>query len=286
MKRIAFSFCALALIAMIGTTANATTFMSDSFSYAAGQLTDTNAGANVSGGLWQTHSGATSGKVQVTATGEAVSVQDAFPITGEDVSRLAFNSTGLHTIGAGETWYYAALVTINDTRAGSGAKLENQSYILHFRDSGTFNFRTRAHVTDPSTGIGGAGFRFGLSGSSGNPLDFSADLNFGQQYKVVGSYEVNTGQTNLWVDPVSIASPSLSDLVPGAAFTLINNLSIRQDTISSGPTFNAVIDSVALGDDFDSVVANAMNGSNIPEPASLALVLLGLAGIASTRRRS
>jgi hypothetical protein len=274
---------AVATFVAFGGAASAVTFVSDTFSYPAGDLTSgqLGGGGNVSGGLWRWHSGG--GNIQVTPAGEVVSVNGGSGVTdGEDANRHANGNV----IGLNETWYYAALLSIDDTRADPNTTaLESQSYVLHFKDSGTFNFVTRAHVTDPSTGIGGAGFRFGLSAGSGNFQAATADLNFGQQYKLVGSFNATTGAAQLWVDPVNSGSPSIAHTDVGRIGTLIEALAIRQDN-GSATTFNAVIDSVAFGDDFDSVLLNSMNGSNIPEPASLALALLGLAGITSTRRRS
>jgi hypothetical protein len=262
---------AVATFVVFGGAASAVTFESDTFDYAAGNL------PVVSGGLWEQHSPGTN-DVLADGVGNVTSVNG---ISGSDVNRKSH----LGPIASPVIWYYAGLVTIEDTRADPNATaLESQSYILHFKDSGTFNFVTRAHVTDPSTGVGGAGFRFGLSAGSGNAQAFTQDLNFGQQYKVMGAFDIVTGGAELWVDPVNIASPSITHTDPGRVGTLIESLAIRQDS-GAGPTFNAVIDSIAFGDDFDSVMINAMNGSNIPEPASLALALLGLAGITSTRRR-
>jgi hypothetical protein len=39
-----------------------------------------------------------------------------------------------------------------------------------------------------------------------------------------------------------------------------------------------------MGDDFDTVLENATNGSNIPEPGSVALVLIGVTAWTASRR--
>jgi len=262
---------AVATFVVFGGTASATTFFSDTFSYPAGPL------AQNPGSGWHAHSGGAVDPVLVTAGGEAVSNNAGT----QDVNR---NANGNVTGGGNETWYYAGLVTVTDSRADPNTPLESQSYVLHFKDSGTFNFVTRAHVTDPSTGVGGAGFRFGLSAGSGDAQAFTQDLNFGQQYKLVGAFNATTGGAELWIDPVNSGSPSITHTDPGRIGTLIQALAIRQDG-STPDRFSASFDAVALGNDFDSVLTNVMNGSNIPEPASLALALLGLAGISSARRR-
>lgn len=255
---------AVAMFVAFGGTANATTFFSDTFSYPDGPLIDS--------GKWRNHSG--SGDPVLVTAGQAVSNNSG----SNDVNR---NANGNVTGGGNETWYFAALITVADSRADPNTALESQSYVIHFRDSGNFNFVTRAHVTDPA---GASGFRFGLRAGSGTADVFTQDLNFDQQYKVVGSFNATTGDAELWIDPTDIGDTSITHTDPGRIGTLIEALGIRQD--GSGPDrFSASFDSMALGNDFDSVLLNSMNGSNIPEPASLALALLGLAGIASTRRR-
>ncbi len=283
-KHLSLVLIATAIAAMLGGVASATTFMSDTFSYADGDLTVFDGtGDNVSGGAWKPHSGTGFPIPIAVSSGQAVLAQGN--PASEDANRKAIFG-GPQTIGLGETWYYAALVTVNDTRDPQTApplSLDQDTYFMHFKDAGS-GFRGRAYIDDPSTGVGGAGFSFGLSATSGGLQANTGDLNFGQQYKIVVSYAVDTGTSELWVDPVDSNSPKITDTNPAGAFTLIDSLALRQDFVSAGNTATVLVDSVALGNDFDSVLLNAMNGSNIPEPASLAMALLALVGIAGTRR--
>ncbi len=279
-KNLGFLLIAVAIASMLTGIASATTFMSDTFSYPNGELTiNDGTGDNVSGGAWRPHSGQGFNDNIDVIGGQAELLNSG----SEDAHRDAVWGGSLQTIGLGETWYYAALVTVNDRRADPNTESINNDYFMHFMDNG-FGFRTRAYLDNPNVAAPNK-FTFGLSASSGGQTaKWPTDLNFGQQYKIVGSYAVDTGATNLWVDPVDSSSPKISDTNAGAAFTLLQALAMRQDFIGGTPNNQILIDSVALGNDFDSVLLNAMNGSNIPEPASMALALLALVGIAGSRR--
>lgn len=285
---------AVATFVVLGSTANATTFMSDSFSYADGDLTKYDGtGDNVSGGAWRPHSGTGFPTSVVVSSGQAV-LKNGNPAS-EDVNRKAIYG-GQQNNGLGETWYYAALVTVNDERALNDPNNPlNNDYFMHFKDAGN-GYRGRAYIDDPSTGAGGAGFTFGLSTTSGGQaVAWGSDLSFGQQYKIMVSYtttidpnSVGQAEVEMWVDPVSIASPSITHSDPAGALTLLAGLAMRQDFTggSSGPNNEVLVDAVALGNDFDSVMMNVMNGSNVPEPTSVALALLGLIGVGCSRRRN
>ncbi len=290
MKRaILFSTAFAIMVFATSSAVQATTFFSDTFSYADGDLTDFDpttgpggTGDDVSNGLWVSHNTPNFFPIPVgVASGQAV-IKSGNPAY-EDVS-LASPATA---IGAGETWYYAALVTVNDERSDPQNVSLNNDYFMHFKDGG-FGFRGRSYVGDPSTGVGGAGFTFGLSASSGGQaVAWGNDLTFGQQYKIVVSYEVDSGTSDLWIDPVDINSTKITDVNSAGAFTLVDNLGLRQDFSSGGGDNEVLVDSLAFGNDFATVMVNAMNGSNIriPEPTSAVLALLGLVGIAASRRR-
>lgn len=269
-------FLALAALFMASGTADATLFFSDGFDYADGDLTIYDGtGDNVSGGLWVPHSG-TGNLIPIAVSGGQAVLAQGNPAS-EDANRLAGQ-----TIALGETWYAAALVTVNDTRAGNGLALDQDSYFMHFKDNTAGGFRGRVYADDPSTGVGGAGFSFGLSATSGNAAVNTGDLVFGQPYVVVASYAVDTGETKLWVNPVNSGSASITHTSAAAALTAIESLALRQDFVSAGNTYTALLDAVALGSDFDSVLAAV----TVPEPASMALVLFSVVGLAFSRRRS
>lgn len=275
------SLSALAVLVAVQGSVSGTTFMSDTFSYPDGELTIYDGtGANVSNSAWRPHSGTGFPTSIDVVSGEAV-LKSGNPAS-EDANRKAVFG-GLQEMELGDKWYYAAVVSVNDERADPNDSLNND-YFMHFKDDG-FGLRGRAYVDDPADPNSG-GFTFGLSASSGGQqVAWPVDLNFGSTYKIVVSYEYNTGETNLWVDPVNEASLSITDTNVGGAATGINALALRQDFAGDGPNHEILVDSVAIGDDFDSVFLNSMNGSNIPEPASLGLALMAAAGIGCVRRR-
>lgn len=272
MKCTKLFFAAIAVMAFTAS-AQATTFFVDQFNYADGELTVYDGtGADVSGGLWSPHSGTGFPVPIFVDNGQAV-VESGNPAS-EDANRDAGA-----VIALGETWYYGALVTVVDERADTATSLNND-YFMHFRASGG-GFVGRAYVDDPSVADPGK-FTFGLSATSGGQAaTWGTDLDFGTQYKIMVSYSVDTGETNLWVDPVDAASTSINDTVMSAQFTAVDQLALRQDFSTGGGDYQVLVDAVAIGNEFGDVMRDVM----IPEPATAVLALLGFAAVASSRRR-
>ena len=209
---------AIALMAFACPSAQATTFFVDQFNYADGELTVYDGtGADVSGGLWTPHSGTGFPVPIFVDNGQAV-VESGNPAS-EDANRSAGT-----TINLGETWYYGALVTVVDERADTATPLNND-YFMHFRGS-TGGFIGRAYVDNPNV-ADPTKFTFGLSATSGGQVaKWGTDLDFGQQYKIMVSYAVDTGETNLWVDPVDIGSTSINDTNASAMLAAIDQLAL------------------------------------------------------------
>jgi hypothetical protein len=284
-RTLMIGLCAGALCAAAGP-ARAALFFSDQFSYANGDLTTRDDGVdpasavvgdNVSGGLWKMHSGeGRSGEIDVV-DGQAQLLFPGF----EDANRVIPNAD-TEFMTAGETWYYAANVTVNDQRATPDTTAILASYFMHFKDTGN-NFRSRLFVDAPSTGLGGAGYRLAIGPSSGdgNRVPWTADLAFGQQYTVVASYVNDTGEVALWVNPSDPSSPSVSATGGASPGTFLTSLALRQVS-SAGATANTqiLVDAVAMGDTFDSALSGL-----VPEPSSGVLGLAGLMGLATARRR-
>jgi hypothetical protein len=281
--------CATLALSVAGS-AHAARFFFDQFDYADGDLTTYDGtagfgGDNVSGGNWATYSPLppatlNPGSIQVV-NGRAVVSE---PGTEDAERRIPNPATEFMT--AGETWYYAAKVTVNDQRATPATTPVQQEYFMLLKDASPAGLRSRLYVNNPSTGTGGAGYRLAIGASSGaaNAVNWGSDLAFGQEYTVVGSYEFDTGHARLWVNPADMSSPSVLANMSPSASTAIDALGLRQAFFGGGAANTQIlIDAAALADNFDEALA----GLAIPEPATLALAgLAGLAMAAAGRRRS
>jgi len=265
----------LFLLAIAGK-ATAAPYFTDGFSYADGSL------VTGSGGNWVTHSG-TAAQMQVL-DGKAVVALVSTTAT-EDVNR----NMGA-TLAAGSTLYYAASLNFEDTRTTPGTGSLGNSYFMHFKDSGTFNFRGRLYMTAGSTP---ATFKLGVTSSSGTlATTWGSDLSFGTQYSIVVSYTAslndpratipdpldppntmpnpnftgplsgNDGFASLWVNPINASSTKITDMAPpeNVATDLVEGMSalaLRQG--GNGPS-KANINVVSIGSSFDEVLA-AIGGS-------------------------
>lgn len=259
-----FSACLCGLLTATGVaTANATVFFTDGFDYVDGQLTAHNGGADVSGGLWTTHSPTPA----QTVTTSVIQVADGKAILGqpaaEDVNRAANAS-----LAPGSTWYYATRFTVEDLRPTPGTGAFTDTYFMHFKDSGTINFRGRLFLT---AGISEGNFRLGVTSSSSNPTvsaaSWATDLTFGVEYTAVVSYQAAAndpasgmdGYSSLWVNPVDSASTKVTDTTPNGNVASdltspMNSLALRQQQPSAGPA-RVLVDVVSIGDVFSEVLA-------------------------------
>lgn len=265
-------------LALVARSSQAAVFFTDQFNYANGDLTVVGgSGNNVSGGLWTPHSGQANAPSISVVNGKAQLLVPG----SEDANREIPNAL-TDFMKAGETWYYGARVTVNDQRASTATALINE-YFMHFKDTGTTNFRSRLYVADPSTGTGGAGFRFAIGASSGvaNAVNWGSNLNFGQQYTVIASYNFDTGFAKLWVNPVNQASTSIEATAAPNPGTFVTSLAIRQAFLT-GATANEqiLVDAVSMANNFGDVLA-----AMVPEPTSISLAVASLLALGAARRR-
>lgn len=104
--------------------------------------------------------------------------------------------------GAGNVFYAGFIVNFSALPNGSG------SYFSHFN---TNSFRARLFAR---TNFAAAGqFRVGIANATVNPPNdafLARDLALNRDYQVVVRYSVGTGESRLWIDPVTMFDPSVA----------------------------------------------------------------------------
>jgi hypothetical protein len=232
---------------ILSNISQASVLFSDNFSsYTNGNL--------VGQGGWAAFSAAGSTPVQVS--GGSISL-DQGAGSREDVD----HDLGA-TLGTGDTWYYSMNV---DVTANSSLV-----YFAMFLQ-GTGNFEGKLFVA-PST-VGGD-FVFGITGSaSAAPTTWGTGLSFGTDYQIVVSYDFDTTNATLWVDPTSQSSTSVSNI--GSFDDAATAIAFRQGT---GSTSIQTIGNLIVGTTFGDVTP-------APEPSSIALATLGGLGYLIALRR-
>jgi hypothetical protein len=206
--------------------------------------TETFTAGNIAGqNDWVAHNGAGSVPVQVATDGAVTLVQGAG--SREDVN------IAVTPITAGKTYFFGFDVVVT---GGS-----TNAYFAHFKDAGTgTDFTVRTFITS----FGGSDFTFGLSAAGSAPdVTWAQGLTFGDTYRVVGSYDADTRENRLWVNPTNISSTSISFVDPTA--NPVAAFALRQTTGNS----TQVISNLIVSDDFTSAA--------IPEPSMVALLLVG-----------
>ncbi len=204
---------------------------------------------------WASHSGA--GLIPIQVSGSGTLVDSNGGGTREDAN-VSFTP-----ISAGQTYYFGF-----DCIVSGGA---TQVYFAHFKDAAS-DFTTRTFVT--SSFVGGD-FVFGVSPAGSSPnVTWPTGMLFGQSYKVVGSYNADTLECKLWVDPTSESSTSIS-AIDGAA-NAVSAFALRQATADN----TQLITNLVVATSFSDIVP-------VPEPSSMALgtIAAGLVGISWLRRK-
>jgi hypothetical protein len=221
--------------------ATATIVESDTFTYPDGNLT------SGSGGAWAAHSDSGSTPVQV-ASGRAVVNHGGTGL--EDVNNVfASQTTG--------TVYYGIDFSVDDLGVDhSGA----DEYFAHFNSTGSFV--ARLHVTSPNVpATPAAQYTVAISTfETEEDVKWATDLDYGTNYRAVVGYDIALDQAQLWINPVSIASPSiLGDDAVADVVSSIFSFSLRQS--DPGPDEDVRVDNLIVATTFDEAAA-------IPEPGA------------------
>jgi hypothetical protein len=227
MKKVTLLVAAALLAAVPAFSAQ---LLNETFTYADGDLTTT------SGGAWVNHSG--SGDFIQTIGGEIELNQGAG--SREDAHRD-------YTAPAGKV--YACF----EVRHTNTDVPPFDTYFAHFRPTANpFNFRSRIWVAPDG---GATSWTLGLSATSASNAQvyWGSALAFGQTYRVVHSYDPADGSTQMWINPVSEASASITHTDAAAGGEVCDGYAFRQ----SGGTSTTRIDNLTVGDSFADVCDGA-----------------------------
>lgn len=218
----------------LAAAASAQVVAVDSFSYT-GALTDNG---------WAAHSGA--GNRVINSDG-LVATLDFQGGSGEDIN-LPFAP-----FSASATAY--ASFTLNVPSGNPVSPDNNGSYFAHFKDT-SFAFRARTGLLSPAAG-GDYGIGINADSSSiGNGSIWGSDLMFDTNYQVVISWDAATGTSQLWIDPSSSASTSISHTGSNTG-NVIEQFAWRQ---SNDHTGLITVDNLIVGGSYtDVTVADPAN---------------------------
>jgi hypothetical protein len=225
----------LAAMFSLAITSQAVIVLSDTFSYSGANL------VGASGSPWANHSGTTpitlvNGKARVTSGNS----EDAnAPLTG-----APYDTTNNPAVG---NLYAAMSITLSNLPGADG------TYLAHFKDNGTFNFRGRLFVL--TSGAATGKYRFGIAStnSASTTVGFTPypqDLDLTTNYTVVVRYNITNGESTLWINPDNEQSFSVTNAPPNPDITVpITTYALRQ---ASG-CGTAYIDNLKVGTEFNNV---------------------------------
>lgn len=250
----------LGLLAL-APSAMAAIIASDNFSYAAGELNSQN-GGNGWAGAWAAATAVT----QVASPG-------ALQFTGNN-DNAAYRQ--LSSAFSGDALYVDFTVKID-----SGS-LTNNDFLGFWLDTIT----SGAHTNRPNTGIksDGSGANDVFARTTGTGGSFVTSSNIGSSndvlYHIVGRLTKSGGNYNkfeVWLDPI-LADLGTADAVfnGNSGISQITQVGFRTVNLDSGDVVS--LDNLRLSTTWNEALS-------VPEPASLALLGIGLIGIGSLRRK-
>ena len=248
----------LAVAIFAAVQAQAAVVLNETFSYVDGDL------PTVSGGLWVNHSGNT-GSLDVQVLSGQAEIAGAGARTGDDNRMLSGNPYSTGTV------LYASF-DVTFTLAPSATT----TYFAHFKDNSTFGFFGRVFGTNDNGMI-----QMGIGNSSGGVANglsgyVSGTFALNTTQKIVVRLDMTTGDalSTIWLNPTLESDPSgtASDAANVAVGYGIESYALRQSAGQGA----ILLDNLLVGTTFADV---------IPEPSSLALVAIGVAGLFAIRRR-
>jgi hypothetical protein len=227
-----------AVLAVLGVVpaAPAAVLFSETFSYPDGHLASAPPDGGVSGGLW-TINGLNFGHKVDVSDGKVTLYHPTHPhrtaFSGEDVKR------GFSALAAGQTIYAGLDVNAWGNRG---------NYFADFLGAGPKLFVTPFTGNDFTFGIGN-------ENSSHTPTaSWASGLTFHTTYRVVMSYDYDTGSAKLWVNPASESSTYVS--IANTATRPLSTFGLYQSftPVTTLPA-SQIIDNLVVGTMFDDVLA-------------------------------
>ncbi len=274
MKKILLS---LLFVASLTTASQAQVLLSDTFTYANGDLT------NVSSLKWTSHSGTNTLPLNVVNGQAFIQQADATQGRQDDNSLLRLNGNAVTFTNNGSG---AVLYSSYDVNFSALPNNTLGSYFGHFKTDGSSQFYARVGAN--TAGAAAGTFRMVIANANWSvanpPTSFAQDLSLGITYKVVSRFNVDTKISTLWVNPVDENSTSVSAADTFTFSGNLNSYALRQGTSGAAATPPGVgapgdvnVDNLIIGQTFADVVAS------VPEPSTYAL--LGMSGLAFLLRR-
>ena len=253
----------------LSSTATASLLVLEEFTHADGDLVGQTPTPGP-GAEWAGHSGGTTNAIQVASSAAVINQAG-----GQDAN------TGFAARSLTDTTYARFDFSLPSATNGDITNLDPAGlYFAMFRQT-NLTFRARVGVLQPTLGSGGD-FKLVLSDSSdlGDPItavSWGTDLAFDTTYRVVTSYNADTSEIKLWLDPLDEASTSIS-AIGALSAAEIDSYAIRQNNDYAG---QMIFDNLSVATSFD----EALTGVGVPEPGTFAMMVFAACCL-GVRRRS